>query len=281
MPSGMLVAAPWIVGLDLTSRSRGAVAFAAWLRAAAGAPVHGLHVLVRASAFAADDAELAAARGRVAARHPDAFDAVEVAVAASAEEGLAAAGERAAAVVLGRAARAEERRVVRLGKVARRLLRQLPAPVVVVPPELTAVAPGPVLLATDLAPTSAAAARFAAAFAAAHGRTLELLHVAPAEHEDLIDELEPSWRAERDAQHARVAAELDEWALAHGVADRPRRALYGDVVEHVLAAAERHQAAMIVVGSRRLTPAARLFATSTASALASHAPCPVAVVAPG
>jgi len=274
---------PWILGLDLSPRSYGALVFAAWLRSG-GAMVLGLHVLEAwASPFiaAAENLEAnvrEALAERCAHRGIAAFEGVEVVVMPRAEDGLLHAASGAAGLVIGRAAPRGERPLVRLGSVARRVLRALPGPVIVVPPDLAAVAPGPILLATDLGPSSEAATRFASELAAAQGRELELVHVGEPRHSDLIDELDPSWLREREIYRAGVDARTAAWATGLGLGARPRHVLYGDRAEEIAALAARCRAACVVTGSRRLGLPSRLFSTSTASALAGLADCAVAVV---
>lgn len=274
---------PWILGLDLSPRSHGALVFAAWLRSS-GAPVIGLHALEAwASRFIVEAGQAEESARRLVAQHCAQLGVepptrVEVALVLRAEEGLIEAAKDAAGLVIGRAAPRGERPLVRLGQVARRLLRALPAPVIVVPPDLDEVAPGPVLLATDLGPSSDAAARFAIALAAAQGRGVELVHVGEPRHSDLIDELDPTWLRERETYRAGVTARAHAWAAELGLGERPVRVLFGSQAEEIAAAAGLCQAALVVTGSRQLGLAGRLFSTSTASALAGLAQCPVAVV---
>jgi nucleotide-binding universal stress UspA family protein len=274
---------PWIVGLDLSPRSRGALLFAEWLRFG-GATVHGLHVLEAwASPFLpiAEDLRVTV-REAVAERYAHLgitpLQQIEVAVGPRAEDGLLGVAATAEGLVIGRAAPRGERPRVRLGSVARRVLRALPVPVIVVPPDLVAVAPGPILLATDLGPSSDEAVRFAVALAAAQGRELELVHVGEPRHSDLIDELDPSWLREREIYRAGVEATAHAWAAGHGLDDRLRHVRFGDHVEEIATMAAYCDAALVVTGSRRLGLASRLFSTSTASTLAGLADCAVAVV---
>lgn len=282
----MLTTKPWILGLDLNPRSHGALVFAAWLRSG-GAMVHGLHVLEAWAApflAAAEDLRVTV-REAVAERYAHLgiapLEQVEVEVVPRAEDGLLSAAATAEGLVIGRAAPRGERPRVRLGSVARRVLRALPVPVIVVPPDLVAVAPGPILLATDLGPSSEEAVRFAVALAAAQGRELELVHVGEPRHSDLIDELEPAWLRERQIYRAGVQAMAGAWAAGHGLGDRPLHVRFGDRAEEIAAVAARCNAALVVTGSRRISLAGRLFSTSTASTLAGLADCAVAVVPGG
>jgi nucleotide-binding universal stress UspA family protein len=273
---------PWILGLDLGPRSHGALVFAAWLRSG-GADVRGLHVLEAwAGPFlAATEDPGVTVRAVVAERYAHLgiapLEQVEVMVMPRAEDGLLGAAATAEGLVIGRAAPRGERPRVRLGSVARRVLRALPVPVIVVPPDLVAVAPGPILLATDLGPSSEEAVRFAVALAATHGRELELVHVGEPRHSDLIDELEPAWLRERQIYRAGVQAMADAWAAERGLGG-VRNVRFGDRAEEIAAVAAHCDAALVVTGSRRIGLAGRLFSTSTASALAGLADRAVAVV---
>ena len=280
-------AVPWLVGLDLGPRSHGALIFAAWLRATAEVRVVGLHVLeAAASRFVDGEAEAVdAVRRAVDERSAQlgipAIEAIEVVMVARAEEGLMERSQRALGLILGRAAPTGSTALVRLGRVARRVLRHLPGPVIVVPPELTRVEEGPVLLATDLGPASAGAVRFARGFASAVGRPLDLLHVADPQDGDLLGSMDARWSVERRTHRASMIEAMSQWTVDQALGDRPRKVVFGERVEEIVAAAEACKAAMVVVGSRQLGAGARLFTTSTASALAGMASCAVAVVPPG
>jgi nucleotide-binding universal stress UspA family protein len=273
----------WIVGLDLGERSLGALVVADWLGGGSDHVV-GVYVLETWSRpyLAADiittvhhAVGCAAAQQRVP---PPAR--VSVIEANLAEEGLARAAEGAAGLVIGRAARANDAPFVRLGHVARKLLRMLPGPVVVVPRDLTAVPPGPIVLATDLGDATTAALPFAQRLAARHGRPLELVHVGEPRNSDLIDELEPSWLAAREEYRAQVERAFDVWMHDNHLQRVARHVAYGDVATKVAEFAAARHAALVVVGSRRLGTAARVFLSSSASTLAGAAACPVAVVPP-
>lgn len=273
----------WIVALDLRDRSRGALAFAGWL-GAAGESVVGAYVLEAWSRpyIRGDvEADLRAAAARAAqalgCRPPERIVTEE---AETAEAGLARMAFGAAGLIVGRVAAHPRRALSRLGPVARRLLRQLPAPVVVVPPTLVRVAAGPILLATDLGPASDDAALFARDLAARVGRDLEVVHVGEDFYEEDDEVRDPVWQRARDAYRAEVAQDTERWAAAQGLAAAPRHLRHGDPVLELADLAEARDAALVVVGSRRLGLPARFFLSSTASALAGLAACPVAVVPP-
>lgn len=271
----------WVVGLDLGERSRGALHFASWLAGPDERTV-GVHVLEswsRPYLRGEPEAAVREAVARVAQELRLApLSSVAAVEAARAEEGLARAAAGSAGLVIGRAARAGERGFNRLGHVARRLLRELPAPVVVVPPDLSTISPGPILLATDLDVATTHAVQFAVQLAANRGRALEVVYVGMPRHSDLIDELEPAWVAARDEYRTQVARSLQNWMDTHGLGDRRHHLVYGNTVEGIEAVAVGCNAAMIVLGSRRLGAAGRIFLGSTASALAAFSTCPVSVV---
>lgn len=274
---------PWIVALDLRDRSRGALAFAGWL-GAAGESVVGAYVLEAWSRpyIRSDvEADLRDAADRAAqalgCRPPERIVSEE---AETAEAGLARMAFGASGLIIGRVAAHPRRALSRLGPVARRLLRQLPAPVIVVPPTLVRVAAGPILLATDLGPASDEAALFARGLAARLGRDLEVVHVGEDFYEEDDEVRDPVWQRARDAYRAEVAQDTERWASAQGLAAAPRHIRHGDPVLELADLAETRDAALVVVGSRRLGLPARFFLSSTASALAGLAACPVAVVPP-
>lgn len=281
----------WIVGLDLSARSHGALVFSAWMRRAESPAERpslvGVHVLESWAAhyLPVGREEYVRSVRSVAERHMaevgGVFDDVEVVEAARAEDGLAGAAQRGDAVVIGRSAARESHAFVRLGRVARRVLRQLPAPVFVVPPDLSPSAlSGPIMLAVDLGESSAAAIEAAVRLARAHARPLVLAHAGEPRHADLLDELDPRWAAARELFRGGVEREFAAWAEAKGLGSLRRVLEFGAPPETLARIAAQEQAAVVVVGSRRLSTAERIFTTSTASALAGLCTCPVAVVPP-
>ncbi len=279
----------WLVGLDLQPESTGVFSFASWLATGAGPSLQaiGVHV-VETGLFGYLGARmptiLDAARERAREALGTAgvsFAAVQAVEAESAEIGLLAAVKhhRAAALLIGRWSRMGSRSVVRLGRVARRILRELPLPVIVTPPDLRPddIGEGPVIFATDLSERSQAAAVFAAQIAARYGRPLVAVHVgAPREHAALYV-LDDDCRALIEERHSRTKAKAEAWVAKH-VAGAECVVVFGAIESEVLELAEKRHALMIVCGSRGLSLAERIFASSTASNLAGHAKCPVAVV---
>lgn len=278
---GMSMANTWVVGIDLNELSRGALVVADWLAHGGGSSV-GVHILeswarpyVRSDAVSAVH-EVVVRATREMRLAP--LASVTVREAVRAEDGLTTAAEGAAGIVIGRAAARSQSPMIRLGVVARQLLRRLPRPVIVAPPDLTAVAPGPIVLATDLGPSGDRALVFARALAAAQGRPLAVVHVAEPRRNDLIDEQGAAWVAARDAYHAEATAALAEWSAAHGLAQTAQHVVYGDPPARIAAVAAELEAAIVVVGSHHLGLVARAFLSSTASTLAGLAAAPVAVV---
>jgi nucleotide-binding universal stress UspA family protein len=276
-------ASSWIVALDLRDRTRGALAFAGWL-GAAGESVVGAYVLEawsRPYTRGDVEADVAAAVARMARAlgcSPPARLVLEE--AETAEAGLARLAVGATGLIVGRAASHPRRALFRLGPVARKLLRHLPGPVIVVPPTLVTVAPGPILLATDFSPASDTAVAFARSLAARASRPLELVHVGEDFYEENDEVHDPVWLHARDTYRAELAQATERWAVTHDLDELPRHIRHGDPALELAELAEARDAALVVVGSRRLGMPARIFLSSTASALAGLAACPVAVVPP-
>lgn len=278
---------PFVFGLDLTYKSHGALVFGEWLRAALGPEaVEALHVIAAREDAARRDTRLRQAQLLIherlgASGHAQTFAEIRVRAADSIVEGLGAVASAARALVVGRRTRSGERALVHLGPVVRKLLRGLPLPTIVVPPELRPAAlGGPVVLATDLEAHSDAAARFAAELARACRRELIVAYIAEVHHNELVDESDPEWRVQGQRFRREAEADLDAWADARGLADARRVALCGSPVEQLLELVEQEPPSLLVLGSRRLSATERLFTTSTSSTVAAYAPCPVAVVPP-
>jgi len=276
---------PFVFGLDLTYKSHGALVFGAWLRATLGPDmVEAVHVIAAREGSALRDERLQRAQVVIherlgASGHAQTFAAIQVRAVAGIVEGLGEVESFARALVLGRRTRTGERALVHLGPVARKLLRGLPLPMIIVPPELKASAlGGPVILATDLRAHSEGAARFAEQFARECRHELIIVHIAEVHHNEYVDETDPAWRAQSEHFRREAATGLDAWADAHGLAAARRIALCGSPVEQLLELAEQELPSLLVLGSRRLSATERLFTTSTASTVAAYAPCPIAVV---
>lgn len=201
------------------------------------------------------------------------------------ERGLSEGAARLAldALIVGRRAKRDEDPIVRLGEVTRRLLRRLPAPIIVVPPDYGSpgdpgLGEGPVILGTDLSEHGAAAARFAQDLATRLDRKLLLAHGTQAFHWGVS--YIPAATMDRLQEQALAGAnsKLEAWAAAQGITDAERHVFVGDPAKHLLRLAYANHAAALVTGSRMLGPIERLFVASVSSEIAAAAPCPVAVV---
>lgn len=287
----------WILGLDLGVRSTGALRFAAWMArhsaAEGGERLVGVHVLEEAHLQAAlryhHLSELEANATTTArdelqkAGASDVLQLVHVVEGHTAEISLeaAAAFHHGYAMIIGRNAPRDSVNPLRLGRVARRLLRSLALPTVVVPPDLTDAASGPVLLACSLDDDAIEAARFARDFAERFGRELVLVHVAAMPEHHSAQYLPPETLAKIRSEHQRNGErELAEWAVRHGLAEERRVVLQGGIADALVAYATQENALAIVGGSRRLSMFERWLLASTGSELAAHAACPVIVVPP-
>lgn len=289
----------WIVGMDLRPRSAGALQLARWLADRIGEAERerfvGVHVLeqehlevvlrYRHLAEVVEDSREALGEALRAEALEDVIGEAEVVQALDAAEGLAAAVARRGAegLVVGRAAGAQQLRIVRLGRVARRLIRAASVPLVVVPPDVRAeaIGEGPVVCAISLDESSLTTCRYAERLARRVGRPLAVLHVVarPGEYASQYRGEELTRRATAD-QQARAEEALSAWLAASGVRADETRVLLGSVVENAGWYAEERRAAIVAVGARPISGAAGVLAGGTAMALAAGASCPVLLVPP-
>ncbi|HWB79951.1 MAG TPA: universal stress protein [Nannocystaceae bacterium] len=280
----------WIVGIDRLEHTLGAPQLARWLamRAAPKLELFAVHVVEHTKTSAKIGEGIAgivdAARETLRAALATAcdgatFDAVDIVLAPDASHGLATVASREGAdgILVDRRADRIGHGLVRLGRVARNLLRTLPVPVLVVPHDLAAVqiGAGPIVVATDLGPASVPAMRFAGKLASQLGRPLTALHVSPG-----LDPF-PSFYGEGvniPVSEHRGVAEVEQWMRAHELAAADVGVLEGSVVEAIIAEARRIEAPMIVCGTEHLSPLVRLFSASVAGDLARLADRAVLVV---
>ena len=208
----------------------------------------------------------------------------DVITATSVARGLADEALRQRSVlVVGRRAERESRKLVRLGGVVRRVLRQLTTPVVVVPADWKGehAGRGPVLVAVDPTEPSLAAIAFGERLAAELGREAEWVHVLPGVEELGVPYLASTQARERRREfHEAATRKLHEFLAARGRAPDRTRLVTGPPVEAILETADEADAAVIVTGSRRLSAGERLLSASTGSELASVSPRVVAIVPP-
>lgn len=311
----------WLVGFDATPSSVGVVRFASWLHARTEGH-HALHAIQveTSAATGLDDAvgsgphlDASERRGRAfiatyaqpssaSAAAPGAFAGVESVHGAPEHVLLALAKERDFdGLLLGRAAPAEGSPIVALGRVPRRLLRQLELPTVVVPPdwsapeaieagaalESPATAPGPIVVGVTPAPESIEAAGFAVLLGEALTLPVVLVHVVPRPRPVAVAgvlSLEPrdptmsgsdiAPPEDTSGPEAAIAA----WTEEHGLDGLPLELRVGHAPVELVTFARERSATMIVCGSRRLSLMERLFTSSVGTELAAHADRPVVVV---
>lgn len=283
----------WMVGIDIRETSRGAVAFARALRRdGEGHALSALHVIEdRTRAIAAERhpeciEELPARLEGLLAPLNDshAFDDIGVIPAATAEAGLqeAAIHRPCQGFIIGRRGPSGGRALVRLGRVARRMLRQLDRPTIVVPPDYDRATKldGPVLLATDLGAASFGAAELARGLAMSLDVDVLATTVVavPGELGRYLPESIPV--SDHASSVRRVQRDLARWIEKHGLSDARSSVVHGNATTKLLEVAEISGASLLVVGSRRIPASDRVFISSLGSHLAAHSPLPVAVVPP-
>jgi nucleotide-binding universal stress UspA family protein len=272
----------WMIGLDMAGLSSGAVAAARSMAKRAPKDVFlGVHVLEHVQVqppFTRNvDDLIDRALGPV--REEAFFADIGTLPASAAEDGLVAAlsEKQCDALIVGRRS-SDPTSIVRLGRVARNVLRLLPKPVLVVPPDATTISDGPVLLATDLAEASEGAARFAPKLAERLDLDLLVTHVTRIPGS--IRAVMPSEQWSNVVGRAEEAARerFAPWLERHGLGDARHSIVHGSPAAKILEVAKVSGASILVVGSRGLSNFDRLFLSSMASELAAAAPIPVAVV---
>jgi nucleotide-binding universal stress UspA family protein len=282
----------WIVGLDLRPGGDGPLELAAWLHALA--PSHrlvGVHAIegepLGGALSDADSAGLERAAAQLLAERlgatgtAGAFDEVMHRFGA-ADEVLETAllGRRADGLVIGRRARTTDEVWVRLGRVARRLLRRLPAPTLVAPPELVraGIPPGPILALTDLRDDSVAATALAGRLASDLGRELVVAHAVTRLERWIVYLPRATPDEERHDVLALAATELDAWIGTHDLRPARRHVHLGGLAAVARRVAHEERAAIVACGSRGLGGAERMLIPSTGSELAAGADRPVLIV---
>lgn len=218
------------------------------------------------------------------AEHPQVFDCIDVHEGGDAEPRLleaVAESPSIEALIVGRRAGAKETAMVRLGSTVRRLLRALPVPVFVVPPDLVAddIGGGPIVLAIDPKDTDSRLLHFGQALARRLGRELCLAHVVGDQWQTISAHFDPTVLVELSREHVGFArSAMDAWVLRNGLVDADVAIEEGPVIETLLDLANQRDACLILCGSRRLSAIERWFASSHASELAARSRRPVGVV---
>ena len=171
----------WIIGIDLRPRSDGAVRFGGWLHAQAPGDVKllGVHALEHDEdryLHSREQVEVAIEETLERAGVRAAFTSVEVSAADRPETALESLHQAVDAhgFIIGRRASTDSGAIIRLGSVARRMLRRLVAPTFVVPPELEAdkIGAGPIVVAVTPVEASVGAVKFAQRLATELRRSL-------------------------------------------------------------------------------------------------------------
>ena len=280
----------WMVGVDARELSRGAIAYARWLAGGRFHRVYGAHVVEWVPHVHERYGEVGREQVRAMATKVleplDAdprFEELGAVLATGAEDGLVEAvqAKHAHALVIGPRAPRDGGVVIRLGRVARRLVRRLPVPVVVVPPDLEPdqIGDGPVVLGVDLTESCGVAAAWAARVAADMRRSLVLVHAIhlPDDGPYLPSDM---WEHSVAVEREHGAEAFRAWADRHGVGATEQVLLEGPPVQVLPRLAQERRACLLVTGSRELGGMERLFLSSLGTELAATAPLPVAIVPP-
>jgi nucleotide-binding universal stress UspA family protein len=185
------------------------------------------------------------------------------------------------ALILGRRARRDDEPLIRLGEICRRVVRKLPAPVIVVSPDFgegdSGVDAGPVVLATDLE-RGAASAEFAKLLAARLGRPLLIAHGIEAFNWGVSYIPAETFETMLEQARTKASARLHAWVAALGLVGAEEVVFMGDPARNLAQLVEDRRAAALVTGSRQLGQVERIFLASISSELAASARCPVAIV---
>lgn len=282
----------WMIGLSEHADCRGALQVAKWLGAHRDAwGVRGVNVVVdedddvppgHPSLRALESiAELVTKAGAAPS-----LEGIGFVAAASAEDGLreVAHADGIHGLVIGRSTRADEPAVIRLGRIARRLLRDCDAPLVIAGPEVDAsvLESGPVLVGVGLTDHCAHATEWARWLASALGRPLQAVHVVPVPSVPGVDAGARSVVDHRVVEALETGEEdLRAWQADHGLEDVEAVAILGvSPARRLLAHALAVDACTIVCGARQLGLAERLVTNSVSTELARESRWPVAVVPP-
>jgi nucleotide-binding universal stress UspA family protein len=287
----------WAIGVPLTPNHLGPLRFAAALLGTSTADdAFAIHVLPDAALMHAlvttqkiqdvherlrvDISQLLADEGL-----PSERARVDLVEDEAIDRGLAerATRQNASALIVGRRAKRDDDPLVRLGEVTRRLLRRLPVPLIVVPPDFgedgdRGFGEGPIVVGVDLTDHCTPAVLFASVLAERLDRPLLLAHGTQAFHWGVAYVPTSTLHRLQAEAHDKAADVLREWAAPLGLRNASHHVFMGDPAKHLLQIAADQDAAMVVTGSRMLGPIERLFLASVSSEVAAGASCPVAVV---
>ncbi len=287
----------WIVALDLTERSHGAIGFAKWLRqrSAWDEQLVGVHVTSKSdsrrehprASFPLDKVQQLAAASVEALQATAEFESVDVVLGDSPEQELDRLGRERTVdgLVLGRAATIDGWSLVSLGRVTRRLLRRSTCPMVVVPPDLPIerLGRGPIIVGVDLSEHALAAVHVARSLASCLDLPLILAHATSPVAAPISASPEAalacgSMAAQVAQIHFDGPRPIDTWLAEHGLGDLPLRTEQGFPGPTLCRLAKEENATAVVCGARRVSLMERIFMSTTGSELAGKADRPVIVV---
>lgn len=166
--------------------------------------------------------------------------------------------------------------LVLIGSVTGELASRSPCPVVAVSPDAALAEPGPVLAAYDGSDHSLRAARHGAALAARMGRDLVLLHVTERD-DDPVRANKQLGRELFEAAGRALEGEVQRRALDLRVSIANET---GRAVEGIARVARDRRAALIVGGTRGLSPAAAALVGSVSAGVVRTAGRPVVLATP-
>ncbi len=276
----------WLVGIDLKPSCSGALAWLSWCQAWTGEATDALavHAVEWPSIEAYPPPDRETIQGHAQSFLRERGHALEARVMEGREPADALTHalslHDADALVIGRQASRDGDELVRLGGVARRLLRQLPAPLVVCPADLGArdVPGGPIMLAVQPGSRFEHALRFAQRLSVALRRPLMAVSVVPPAFPTGVTYLPtPQYDGSR-LEGAR--AHLRDWLTTLEIDDVETRVEEGPTVPTLWQMAEDEGACLMVTGSRLLTASERFTRSSVGTTLSGVARMPVAVVPP-
>jgi nucleotide-binding universal stress UspA family protein len=278
----------WLVGVDLRLERVGVLKFAAWLHALdRSVPLVGIHVVESD----AGDAEVKS-KAMDALRQQlerlglsESFASLRVVEAPNVDEALheACDAQVTTGLIVGRRVGLDEPGLVRIGAVTRRLLRTLPLPILVVPPDVdpSRFGTGPVVWSVRSASEVAHATfEFASRMATSMGRELDVVAIAPPLHASSAY-MPSAVIARRQQERTERTRELmDAWMCEHDVQGR-LHVLPGQPMEQTLAHAERVGSPLIVCSRNKSNLLQRYLGGTASTDLVTHSRVPVAVVADG